>query len=62
MMDTLVARYGRPSFEDEAYSHSERRELSQATPSLSLDFSLPSLANVRNRPGIGFPGTREKCD
>ena len=46
-MDTLVARYGRPAFEDEEYSQSEQQELSQTTPSLSLNFALPPLANVR---------------
>ena len=47
-MDTLVARYSRPAFEDEGYSSSEQHELSQPTPSLSLNFALPPLANVSN--------------
>lgn len=45
-METLVARYGRPAFEDEGYSQSEQLELSRITPSLSLNFTLPPLANV----------------
>lgn len=45
-MDTLVARYSRPAFEAEGYSQYEQRELSKITPSLSLNFALPPLANV----------------
>lgn len=45
-MDALVAHYSRPAFEDEGYSVSEQEELSQPTPSLSLNFALPPLANV----------------
>ena len=48
-MDTLVARYGRPTFADEGYSQSEQQELSQMTPSISLNFTLPPLANVSAR-------------
>ena len=47
-MDTLVARYSRPAFEDEGYSFSEQQELSQPTPSISLNFALPPVANVSN--------------
>ncbi len=48
-MDTLVARYSRPAFEDEGYSQSEQQELCQITPSLSLNFALPPLANVSSQ-------------
>ena len=47
-MDSLVATYSRPAFEDEAYSSEEREELTQITPSLSLNFALPPIRNVRS--------------
>ena len=53
-MDTLVARYGRPTFEDEGYSQPEQQELSQITPSLSLNFTLPPLANVSSRDVLAY--------
>ena len=45
-MDTFVAQYSRPAFEEEGYSHADQHQLSQVTPSLSLNFALPPLANV----------------
>ena len=45
-MDTLVAQYSRPAFEDEGYSQADQHQLAQVTPSLSLNFALPPLANV----------------
>ena len=45
-MDTLVAQYSRPAFEDEGYSQTDQHQLAQVTPSLSLNFALPPLANV----------------
>ena len=45
-MDTLVAQYSRPTFEDEGYSQTDQHQLAQVTPSLSLNFALPPLANV----------------
>ena len=45
-MDTLVAQYSRPAFEDEGYSQTDQHQLTQITPSLSLNFALPQLANV----------------
>ena len=45
-MDTLVAQYSRPAFEDEGYSQTDQHQLTQITPSLSLNFALPRLANV----------------
>jgi len=46
-MDTLVAQYSRPMFENEGYSQDEQQELSQAIPPLSLKFALPPVAQVR---------------
>ena len=45
-MDSLVAAYSRPAFEDEGYSSDDQQELVQAKPSLSLNFALPPLPNV----------------
>ena len=45
-MDTLVARYTRPSYENEGYSSEEYQELSEPTPTLSLKFALPPTAQV----------------
>ena len=45
-MDTLVAQYSRPAFEEEGYSQNDQHQLAQITPSLSLNFALPPLANV----------------
>ncbi len=45
-MDSLVAQYSRPAFEDEGYSQQEQYELSQTLPPLSLNFALPPIANV----------------
>ena len=45
-MDTLVAQYSRPAFEEEGYSQTDQHQLTQITPSLSLNFALPQLANV----------------
>ena len=45
-MDTLVAQYSRPAFEEEGYSQEDQQELARVTPSLSLNFTLPPLANV----------------
>lgn len=45
-MDTLVAQYSRPAFENEGYSEQEQYELSQTLPPLSLNFAMPPIANV----------------
>lgn len=45
-MDLLVAQHSRPAFEDEGYSEQDQRDLSQITPSLSLKFAMPPIANV----------------
>jgi hypothetical protein len=44
-MDTLVARYSQPLFEQE-YSQDDQMELYQPTPSLSLKFAMPPVAQV----------------
>lgn len=45
-MDTLVSRYSQPMFEKE-YSEEDQLELYQSTPSLSLKFAMPPIAQVR---------------
>lgn len=45
-MDSLVASYSRPAFEDEGYSSEEHQELIQSKPPLSLNFALPPMRNV----------------
>ena len=45
-MDSLVATFSRPAFEDEGYASDEQQELVQAKPSLSLNFALPPMPNV----------------
>ena len=53
-MDTLVARYSRPMYEDEGYSQEEQLELVQARPAPSLKFYLPPVAQVSmSRRGSG---------
>jgi hypothetical protein len=46
-MDTLVAQYTQPRFEKENYSEDDQMELYQPTPSLSLKFAMPPVAQVR---------------
>jgi hypothetical protein len=46
-MDTLVAQYSQPKFEKENYSEDDQMELYQPTPSLSLKFAMPPVAQVR---------------
>jgi hypothetical protein len=45
-MDTLVATYSRPMFENEGYSQEDQLELYQPVPSLSLKFAMPPVAQV----------------
>ena len=45
-MDSLVATYSRPIFEDEGYASDEQQELISSKPPLSLNFALPPLPNV----------------
>ncbi|KAK2743281.1 Proteasome subunit beta type-5 [Onygenales sp. PD_40] len=42
-MDTLVAQYSRPMFQNEGYSQSEDQELTESLPPLSLRFALPPV-------------------
>lgn len=46
MMDTLVATYSQPAFQDEGYTQNEQQELIQAIPPLSLRFAMPPVAQV----------------
>lgn len=46
-MDTLVAQYSRPMFENEGYDQQEQQELYQTPNSLSLTFAKPPVAQVR---------------
>ncbi|KAI9658874.1 MAG: Proteasome subunit beta type-5 [Trizodia sp. TS-e1964] len=43
-MDTLVAQYSRPMFENEGYSQEEYLELTESTPPLSLKFAMPPIS------------------
>lgn len=45
-MNSLVAQYSRPAYQNEGYSEQEQDEMSQTTPPLSLRFAMPPLANV----------------
>jgi hypothetical protein len=45
-MDALVSQYSRPAYQDEGYSSDEQLQLSEVTPSLSLKFALPPIAQV----------------
>ena len=46
-MDSIVAQYSRPMYEDEGYDSEEQLEITRATPSISLQFSMPSVSQVR---------------
>ena len=46
-MDSIVAQYSRPMYEDEGYDSEEQLEITRATPSISLKFSMPSVSQVR---------------
>jgi len=47
-MDTLVARYSRPAYQDnEVFSEQDQQDLDDAVPSLSLKFAMPPVAHVR---------------
>ena len=60
-MDALVATYSRPAFEDEGYSLDEHQELTQAKPSLSLNFALPPMENVRRPRDLELGCIRCSC-
>lgn len=46
-MDSLVAQYRRPMFDNE-YNQDDQQELYDSTPSLSLKFAMPPVAQVRH--------------
>lgn len=46
-MDTLVARYSRPAYQEEGYSQEDQQQLmADVAPSLSLNFALPPVASA----------------
>lgn len=45
-MDTLVAQYSRPAYQEEGYSEQEQLELADVAPPLDLKFALPPTAQV----------------
>jgi hypothetical protein len=46
-MDSLVAQYSRPSFQNEGNDEIQQEELFGPTPGLSLKFAMPPVAQVR---------------
>lgn len=60
-MDSLVARYSRPMFENEGYAkeQQEEMELVQEVPALSLKFAMPPVAQVSSPLHTSF--TRIAC-
>lgn len=45
-MDTLVAQYSRPAYQEEGYSQEEQLELVDVAPPMDLKFALPPTAQV----------------
>ena len=47
-MDTLVARYSRPAYQqnENLFSEYEQDELNDSVPGLSLKFAMPPVAHV----------------
>jgi len=48
-MDTLVARYSRPAYQQNAFSEEEQQDLVDGVPgapNLSLKFAMPPVAHV----------------
>ena len=56
-MDTLVARYSRPAYqqEDPLKAFEEQDELMNPTNSLSIKFAMPPIAQVRHASGYDCP-------
>lgn len=46
-MDTLVARYSRPAFEQNEPFENEAQEMMDATSSLTTKFAMPPISQVR---------------
>lgn len=60
-MDTLVARYSRPAYEqNELLSEQEQQELVDGTPALSLKFAMPPVAHVSL--SLSVCGSRRRCN
>lgn len=51
-MDTLVAQYSKPMFEKENYDRDDQMQMYQPTPTLSLRFAMPPIAQVRFDPSF----------
>jgi 20S proteasome subunit beta 5 len=51
-MDTLVAQYSRPMFENENFSDEDQMELYQAAPTLAPRFAMPPVAQVSAYPSF----------
>ena len=45
-MDTLVAQYSRPAYQEEGYNEEEQLDLIDPSPALGLKFALPPSAQV----------------
>ena len=57
-MDTLVARYSRPAYQQNAFSEEEQQDLVDGVPgapNLSLKFAMPPVAHVSFYPS--FPSS-----
>jgi 20S proteasome subunit beta 5 len=51
-MDTLVARYSRPTYQqNELFTEQEQQDFTDVVPPLSLKFAMPPVAHV----SFGFP-------
>jgi 20S proteasome subunit beta 5 len=46
-MDTLVARYSRPAFEQNEPFQDEAEDFTNPVPSISLKFAMPPISQVR---------------
>jgi hypothetical protein len=51
-MDTLVAQYSKPMFEKENYNQDDQVDLYNPSPSLSLRFAMPPIAQVSYLPSF----------
>jgi hypothetical protein len=53
-MDTLVARYSRPTYQqNEVFSEQDQQDFTDVVPPLSLKFAMPPVAHVSQV--LGFP-------
>ena len=59
-MNALVARYSRPGCWQDSYAEEEQDNLYNSTPSLSLKFALPPIANVSAAQYFCFSGHEQQ--